>query len=82
MPTQQEKPRKLFKSAPKFFTSPIKVGRDKIVIELPKGILAHMEVSEKKIHWTVINGILQISGTQPQVGIPLLTTGVEFQTQQ
>jgi hypothetical protein len=83
MPTETKpssKKRKLFTKTPKFFTSPVKLGKKTVTIELPVGILAHMEFTENQAHWTIINGVLQISGNQPQVVIPMLTNG-EFESQ-
>ncbi len=58
---------------PKFFRSPVEMGEKTISFELPLSILAHMEINNKEIHWTVLNGILQISGTEPQAVIPMMT---------
>lgn len=82
MPIQTKKrtTEKLFGNAPKFFTTPVEIGEKTVKFELPVGILSHMEINDGKIHWTVTNGIIQISGLEPQLSIPVMTVP-EFKEQ-
>lgn len=78
---KEPKYRKLF-TKPRFLEAPIEIGKDDVTIKLPIGILAHMELTGKIVHFTVINGVLQVSGHQPQVVIPVLTSGIGFESQE
>ena len=59
----------------KFFTSEVKATRDGVSIEFPSDILNHLKLTktgEKKVHWTIINGVVQVSGAEPMTTIPVL----------
>lgn len=57
-----------------FFTSRVKVNKNSVSIELPKGILKHVDFSGNNVFCTIIDGVLQVSGSQPQVSIPVLSS--------
>ncbi len=57
----------------KFFTSPMVEKGDNVIITLPKGILKHINGTQKSVFWTVLNGVVQISGNKPYSVIPMLS---------
>jgi hypothetical protein len=67
-------------SQPKFFTSPIAVDGKNVHITFPKGILSKLKIKDIA-HWTLTGEVIQISGKEPQVVIPLLASMEEFQAQ-
>lgn len=56
-----------------FYTADITETQDAISITLPKEALALVDAAQtKKVHWTAINGVVQISGMTPRTVIPML----------
>ena len=69
-------------SQPRFFTSPVVIDGNKAVVSFPKAAFDHIKAGEAKtVHWTITNGIIQVSGKEPQIVIPLLASVEEFQAQ-
>lgn len=57
----------------KFFTTPIVEKGENVTITLPKGVLTHINgKSKKSVFWTVLDGVVQISGNEPYSVIPML----------
>ncbi len=57
----------------KFFTSDVKEVRSGVVsIEFPEDIVNHLKMKGSKAHWVVTNGVLQVSGDEAAVEMPLL----------
>ena len=56
---------------PAFFTAPITVTRDNVTIKLPKETKTQIDLRRTSVFCTFIDGVLQISGFQPNVAIPV-----------
>jgi hypothetical protein len=56
----------------KFFKAPIIQGQTSISIELPQSVAKHVKLDGKEVYWTITNGIIQISGVEPTLTIPIL----------
>ena len=61
----------------KVFKAPIKVGRENITITFPKSIIECINIDGGEIFWAPIGGVIQISGTQPHLVIPMATISEE-----
>jgi hypothetical protein len=64
----------------KIFTSEVNETRDGISIEFPTDIKNHLKLKsgDKKVHWVIVNGVVQVSGVEPVSMIPVLLPD-EFQ---
>jgi hypothetical protein len=47
-----------------------RVGRKTVSITFPRNIIEDIAPDKKKIFFTVINGVIQISGNQPNIFVP------------
>lgn len=57
----------------KVFKAPIEVGRENVTITLPKSVMEYINVENDEIFWAPVGGVIQISGTQPHLIIPMVT---------
>jgi len=55
------------------FRAPVTVGRENITITLPKKLIDYLDLQDGEIFWSPVNGVVQISGTQPHMIIPMIT---------
>ncbi len=55
------------------FKAPVEVGRDNVVITLPKSVIDYINISGEEIFWAPVNGVIQICGTQPHMVIPMMS---------
>lgn len=54
------------------FTAPVEdLGRE-VVITFPKKVLDYLNVSGDEIFWSPVNGVIQLSGKQPRMVIPMI----------
>ena len=82
MPTKITNRKRLF-AQPKMLTTKVEITENEMTIKLPADVLAHLHIAENnEVHWTVIGGVIQISGEQPQLAIPVLSgNSVGFEAQ-
>lgn len=55
------------------FRAPVVVGRDTFTITLPKKLIEYLDLQAGEIFWSPVNGVVQISGAQPHMIIPMIT---------
>jgi len=57
------------------FKAPVAVGRENITITLPKKVAEYLGLSDGKaeVHWAPVNGVIQISGNEPNATIPMMS---------
>ena len=60
-------------SLPPFFLAPVRVNQRHVTLTLPKEVTAALDVSRESVYCTMVDGVLQISGRQPNVAIPVLS---------
>ena len=67
------------------FKAPMQVGRNGVTIVLPKEVLDYINADEDnaELYWSPVNGVIQISGAQPHMIIPMLSVNTnEFEAQE
>ena len=77
MATTNTKPttpkRKKVYSSGNFFSAPATIEEKFVTIRLPAKVAQYLELhSGKKIYWSPINGVIQISANVPNVVIPMI----------
>jgi len=74
-----EKKKRTVKSLPtgKFFSAKVVINKTNAVIKLPRRIVEYfgLDKDNPEIYWAPINGVIQISGKQPTMVIPMITVG-------
>ena len=67
--------KKKTKQQTKVFKAPVTVGRENVTITLPKSVMDYINIDGEKneVFWAPVGGIIQISGTQPHLIIPMAT---------
>ena len=68
-------------STAKVFKAPVKIKQDEMEITFPAKLAEHINLTGNEIFYTVVNGVVQISGTQPKMVIPMLTDDEAFEPQ-
>lgn len=56
---------------PLVYTSKLSIKGESVTFELPKNIIKYLDVNNSKIYWVPINGIIQITGKEPNIFIPI-----------
>jgi len=65
--------RKVYNSG-NFFSTAVSVNDECVTIRLPKKVAEYLDVTDgKKLYWSPINGVIQISGNVPNITIPSLS---------
>jgi hypothetical protein len=58
----------------KVFKAPVTIGRETVTITLPKSVIDYINIGKNnEIFWAPVGGVIQISGTQPHLIIPMAT---------
>jgi hypothetical protein len=77
MPTAKRKATKSVKRKVlmpgKFCAAPVTIGRNFITIKLPKKVAEYFELNKPEIFWSAIDGVIQLSGSQPHMVIPMMS---------
>lgn len=60
-----------------FYSAPVEVGRDFITIKLPRKVMPYLEMDNPEVYWSPVAGIIQISGKEPHIVIPMMTVDAE-----
>ena len=70
--------RKSFSSG-KFYSTTILLKNSKAVIEFPKSIIDYFDLNpdNPEIYWTPINGVIQLSGREPGMVIPMISVNAD-----
>ena len=66
-------------STVKVFKAPVSVEQGEMIITFPIKLAEHIGVTGTDIFYTVVNGVVQFSGTQPRMVIPMLTNDEAFE---
>ena len=64
--------RKVFTSG-MFHAAPVTVGKKFITIKLPRRVAEYFDLDKHEIFWSPINGVIQLSGNQPHMVIPMMS---------
>jgi hypothetical protein len=59
--------------AGKFYAVPVKISQKDITIKLPLKVAEYFQLNKPEVYWTPVNGVIQLSGNQPQLVIPMMT---------
>jgi hypothetical protein len=57
----------------KFYAAPVTVGKKFVTIKLPKKVAEYFELDKPEIYWAPVNGVIQLSGGQPHMVIPMMS---------
>jgi hypothetical protein len=57
----------------KFYNSPVEMTNEGLSVFLPKELVSYLNIDNGKIHWVAINGVVQISGFEPNTVIPIVS---------
>ena len=55
-----------------FYQAPVKVNGNTITIELPLKVAEYFELDGPVVYWAPVGGVVQLSGKQPLMVIPML----------
>ena len=55
-----------------FYQAPVKVSGNKVTIELPLKVAEYFELDGPVVYWAPVGGVIQLSGKQPLMVIPML----------
>lgn len=55
-----------------FYQAPVKVNRDSVTIELPRKVAEYFELDGPVVYWAPVGGVIQLSGKQPSMVIPMM----------
>ena len=58
----------------KFYAAPVTIGKKFVTVKLPRKVAAYFELDKPEVFWAPVNGVIQLSGSQPQIVIPMLTS--------
>lgn len=67
-----KKTRKTIKTG-SFYSLPVRIGKRGITMTLPLEVANYFNLETPEIYWTPINGIIQLSASQPQLIIPIMS---------
>lgn len=55
-----------------FYQAPVKVNGNTVTIELPLKVAEYFELDGPVVYWAPVGGVIQLSGKQPLMVIPML----------
>ncbi len=55
-----------------FYQAPVKVNGNSVTIELPLKVAEYFELDGPVVYWAPVGGVIQLSGKQPLMVIPML----------
>lgn len=82
MPTTKEKETAVDKKqkalpAGRFYAAPVKVGKKFVTIQLPIKVAEYLQLAKPEVFWTPINGVVQLSGGEPHIIIPMMSVSTD-----
>ena len=75
MTTKRPKHRVLV--AGKFYAAPAMVGKKYLTIQLPLRVAEYFGLNRPEIFWAPVNGVIQLSATEPHITIPMMSVSPE-----
>jgi hypothetical protein len=60
-----------------FHAAPVTIGKKFITIKLPKKVAEYFDLDKHEIFWSPINGVIQLSGSQPHMVIPMMSVNTK-----
>ena len=61
----------------KFYAAPVTIGKKFVTVKLPRKVAAYFELDKPEVFWAPVNGVIQLSGSQPHMVIPMLTSNAD-----
>jgi len=74
------KSKKRIKNLPvtgQFFTADASLNEKFVTVKLPSSVAQYLGLTDSKVFWTPINGVIQLSAGQPNIVIPLMSVGAD-----
>jgi hypothetical protein len=68
-------------STAKVFKAPVKIKQDEMEITFPAKLAEYLDLTGNEVFYTAVNGVVQFSGIQPKMVIPMLTDDEAFEPQ-
>ena len=59
--------------AGKFYAAPATVGQKYLTIQLPLKVAEYFGLNKPEIFWAPINGVIQLSASEPHITIPMMS---------
>ncbi len=72
MPKKVKREKSQILGPAKFFRSPVRINKRYISVKLPLSVAEYLELKSGKLCWIPLNGVIQLSGSQPRISIPSL----------
>lgn len=54
------------------FKAPVETNGEEIIVKFPAKVLEYLNVDADELFWSPVNGVIQISGKQPHMVIPMI----------
>ena len=64
-------------TAGKFYAAPVTIGKKFITLKLPLKVAEYFELAKPEIYWAPINGVIQLSGGEPHIIIPMMSVSTD-----
>ena len=76
-PEVKHKKRSTALTSGKFYAAPVTVGSEYVTIKLPKKVAEFLDLNKAEVFWSPINGVIQLSGREPHMVIPMMSVGTD-----
>ena len=61
----------------RFYAAPVTIGKKFVTVKLPRKVADYFELSKPEIFWSPGDGVIQLSGSQPHVVIPMMSVSAD-----
>ena len=68
--TKKEKASKAISG--QFYQAPVSVDTTSVVVKLPLDVAKYLGISDNIVYWAAVNGVVQLSGAEPNIVIPMI----------
>jgi len=55
-----------------FYQAPVNIGEKIVTVELPADVSKYLNIIDDKVYWAAVNGVIQLSGSEPNLVIPMI----------
>ncbi len=70
--TKVKKEKTLKVSSGQFYKASVNINNKSVTVELPSDIARYLDITENTIYWAAVNGVVQLSGSEPNIVIPMI----------